>query len=70
MITSWQQFFSAVDAMRAAQLDYEKFAAPSAALSRKEWEKEVDTCIESKKREWAAKAATQQKELFTEGKNG
>jgi len=52
MITSWEEFFIAVEQMRECQKEYKKANSMSAAHAAYKCEAEVDEAIERKRAEW------------------
>jgi hypothetical protein len=64
MITSWKDFFIAVEQMRECQKEFYRTNSPSALMARKRCEQTVDNCIIEKRAEWQSQI---QKELFSGG---
>ena len=52
MITSWKEFFKAVEKMRECQKDYSRTKGFSAFCIAKNSEAVVDACIKEKRAEW------------------
>jgi hypothetical protein len=53
MITSWKDFFIAVEQMRECQREYFRTKSPAALGASKKCEAAVDACIKKKRDEWA-----------------
>ena len=53
MISSWKEFFTAVEQMREYQKEYFRTRSRSALLASKKYESAVDTAIKQKRAEWA-----------------
>jgi len=53
MISSWKEFFIAVEQMRECQKEYFRTRAPSALTASKMCETQVDAVIKEKRAEWA-----------------
>ena len=53
MISSWREFFTAVEKMRTAQREYFRTRTPSSLNAAKRREAEVDACIEERRAERA-----------------
>jgi hypothetical protein len=53
MISSWKEFFIAVEQMRECQKEYFRTNAPSALTASKRCESAVDAVINQKRSEWA-----------------
>jgi len=56
MISSWKEFFVAVEQMRECQKEYFKTKGPSALNAAKKCEAEVDAVIKQKRAEWERQA--------------
>jgi hypothetical protein len=52
MISSWKEFFTAVEQMRECQKEYSRTNGLSAGYAARKCEKTVDDCIEQKRAEW------------------
>jgi len=52
MISSWKEFFTAVEQMRECQKEYSRTKGLSAGYAAKRCESVVDACIEQKRAEW------------------
>jgi hypothetical protein len=64
MITSWKEFFIAVEQMRQSQKEYFFVKTLSRLDAAKEREAVVDACIEKKRAEWERRERQRQPELF------
>jgi len=53
VISSWKEFFAAVEQMRECQKAYFRTKSISALCIAKKCEAAVDACIEEKRAEWA-----------------
>jgi len=53
VISSWKEFFAAVEQMRKCQTEYFLTKSPHALIVAKKCEAAVDACIEQKRAEWA-----------------
>jgi hypothetical protein len=56
MISSWKEFFTAVEQMRECQKEYFRSRSHSALTASKKFEGTVDACIKEKRAEWARKS--------------
>ena len=59
MITSWKDFFIAVEQMRVCQKEYFKSRAPAALALARKCETAVDACINEKRAEWVREKQTE-----------
>ena len=55
MISSWKEFFIAVEQMRECQKAYFRTKSPLSLLAAKKCESAVDAAIKEKRSEWARK---------------
>jgi len=63
MISSWKEFFTAVEQMRECQKEYSRTNRLSARLIAAKCEKAVDACIEQKRAEWAREKQPELKQI-------